>query len=223
MFGDAARDRLHREDGPRQVVDAREVLLVDRVDQHHVRVAALAEPVGDQRLGFLAGELRHLGQRLRRRLAGPEPDHAVAFGDGKAAHAHARARRAGKARDVAAAAVRFVAPAMEEAAQRVALDAALGQVRAHVRAVRVQRHDAAVDAAVDGEVAPQQPHGHHAAAPEVARSREPVPALHDRVRSVEDARLHHRSRAPATNARRAIGCSRSAASSHTHTSSSPRA
>ena len=70
-------------------------------------------------------------------------------------------------RDVVALAVGAEAPRVIRAADRVALDLPVlddigacrcGQMRAHVRAVRVEHHDAAALAAVDHEVLGKEPH-----------------------------------------------------------------
>jgi hypothetical protein len=58
---------------------------------------------------------------------------------------------------------------MEEAAEMIALDAAFGQVRAHVRAVGIERDDLAVLAAIDGKVAAEQAHCLYRAAADFIR------------------------------------------------------
>ena len=90
---------------------------------------------------------------------------------------------------VALPAVAVVAPAVERAADAVVLDpAADGEVRAEVRAVRVDHVRRAVVAAEQDHVAPEDLERAHLARRQVARFGDDEPAVRDREREARLAR-----------------------------------
>jgi hypothetical protein len=178
--------RLHQQ-VHRQRVHRVEVLRVDGVDHHHAGVTVLHEGVAQRGVHLVVLQLGHVGQRLTRGGARPDPHQAVLLA-GRPGR-HRRMHRLVAARDVHAAAGAVELPVVEEAAQAVAVDRALAEVRAHVRAVRVEAADLAVLAAEQHQLAARQAQGAHLAARQLGRAQGPVPALDQPIRAVEGLRV----------------------------------
>jgi hypothetical protein len=108
----------------------------------------------------------------------PQKDQAAALARRPAAHADARqARRIGH---LDAAAVGAEAPAVKRAAQRVTLDAAaLAEVGAEVRAVGLERMDAAVGRAVDDQLFVEVVEWAHFAGGDFVRARHHEPTVRE--------------------------------------------
>ena len=176
----------------RQAVNRVEMLRVNGIDHHHVRMAALREAIRQFVIHFAMLKLRHERHHSRRRAPCPYPDKAIGFGDWKAREArHEGALRL--AGNLDAAAFCIILPVMKQTANGVALDLAFGQMRAHVHTVSVERDSAPVRAAIDDHLAPQKVERPRPTARQLVGAHRPVPPFGDAFSVVEDSVFSQRS------------------------------
>src|SRR3989338_5338464 len=122
-------------------MDKVEVVIMNSVDEYHMRVALLGEPVAELVAVQLAVQLRHTWNRICGMVSRPDPDQAIPFLHMPGFCLNLEGWTAPKAWDIDASALGIVFPVMEEAADGVPLDLAMSQVSPHVRTIGVQCGD----------------------------------------------------------------------------------
>src|SRR5262249_457663 len=166
----------------RQMMHEVEVLRVDCVDHHYVRMTCLDEAFSQPVITFLPRQFRRERYRLTWSRACPDPNQAVLLSDRPRANSWDEIR-GGLPGYFRASAFRAVFPVVEEAAYAVALYFSLGQMRSHMWAVGVKRDHAAIFASINHQLAAKKVQRGGDAFFQLGRTHSPIPAFDYLVRA----------------------------------------
>src|SRR5262245_18030043 len=161
-----------------------EMLRVDCVDHHHVRMTCLDEAFPQPVIAFLPRQFRRERYRLTRSRARPDPDQSVLLRDRPWTNSWNEISK-GLTGYFHASAFRAVFPVVEEAAYAVSFNFSLGQMRPHMWTVCVERDHATIFASINYQLAAQKVERGGPAFPQLGRTQGPIPSLDYLFRAVE--------------------------------------